>query len=208
MWQAPNSDAMLIVGRKWQEMHNYVSQSLERQAAAGETPAFFAQKEVGQNQPAWLEYMLQMSRLRGYFTLYPSPDTSDAILGAHKDLYHIPEEYQQDTGSNSPNPGEGDTKMSYKTTQYAETFDPWSAADLTNLLPNKGKLEPLGRMPLLAWDGSAMKMEGLLKTADEYSKAFRKEVGGCAGEDLERLPDWSAADLFCEAKKEETVPAT
>ncbi|KAK0390955.1 hypothetical protein NLU13_0458 [Sarocladium strictum] len=203
LWQAPNSDAMLIVGKKWQEMHTYVSLVLARQIAAGETPAFLAKKEVGENQPAWLEYMLQVSRLRGYFTLYPSPDIANAILGAHKELYHIPEEYQKDVGSKSDSKkGDDHTKMSYRTTQYAETFDPWSAADLTTLLPNSGQLQPLGLMPMLKWDGTVTKIEQLTKAADDYAKAFRKDVGGCTGEDLERMPEWSAADLFCEAKEE------
>lgn len=208
LWQSPNSDAMLIVGKKWQEMHEYVSLYLERQIATGETPAFLAQKEVGQDSPAWLEYLLQISRLRGYFTLYPSPDTSDAILGAHKDLYHTPEEYQQDMGSsNSPSTEGGDTAKSYRTTQYAETFDPWSAVDLMTLLPNQGQLPPLSRMPLLTWDAQQVRIERLTKDAEEYAKNFRKEVGGCTGADLERTADWSAADLFCDAKHEEAAAA-
>lgn len=203
LWQAPNSDAMLIVGKKWQEMHNYASLYLERQVASGETPAFMSKKEVSEQQPAWLEYLLQISRLRGYFTLYPSPDTSDAILGAHKDLYHVPEEYQKEPGANDAD-AEGDTK-SYRTTQYAETFDPSSAIDLTTLLPNKGKLDTLNHMPLLSWDGRKIGVSELEKSADEYSKAFRKEVGGCGNDQLDTKPNWFAADLFCAAKEAEAA---
>lgn len=84
-------------------------------------------------------------------------------------------------------------------------FDLWLVVDFMNLLFNKGKLEFLGCMLLLVWDGLVMKMEGLLKIVDEYLKVFRKEVGGCVGEDLERLLDWFVVDLFCEVKKEEIV---
>ncbi|KAH8172906.1 glycosyltransferase 2 [Sarocladium implicatum] len=204
MWQAPNSDAMLIFGRKWQEMHNFAALHLERQAAGGSTPSFLAKKQVGENQPAWLEYLLQISRLRGYFTLYPSPETSDAILGAHKDLYHIPEEYQR----NTVDPSGGDTKgLSYKVTQYAETFDPGSAVDLLTLLPNKGRLDPLSQLPLLAWDGKKSSVDGLEVVARDYAREFRRDVGGCSPDELERMPNWFAEDLFCTTKGDEAAAA-
>lgn len=207
MWQGPNSDAMLIFGRKWQEMHNFASLHLERQASASGIPSFLAKKQVGENQPAWLEYLLQMSRLRGYFTLYPSPETSDAILGAHKDLYHIPEEYQKDIGVNGNEAG-GDTKASsYKVTQYAETFDPGSAIDLLTLLPNKGTLDPLSQMPLLGWDGKSATMKDLEVVGKEHTKEFRRDVGGCGPDELERMPNWDADDLFCTTKGNEAAAA-
>ncbi|MCP5922245.1 hypothetical protein NL350_28285, partial [Klebsiella pneumoniae] len=74
-WQAPASDAILIMGDKWVELHGYVSRILERQQTKKDTPAFLAKKHATKKHPAWLEYVLQLSRLRGYLTLYPSPET-------------------------------------------------------------------------------------------------------------------------------------
>lgn len=195
-WSAPNSDAMLIMGDKWQELHNYVTLLSEKLGKAG-TSALLEAKEVSDNYPAWLKHVSQLSRLRGYFTLYPNSETSDAILGVHKELYRIPEEYQPDP---SDSPAKGDA-ADVRSTQYRDTFDPSAGLDLLTLLPDDGKLKPLKEMPLLSFDSKKVGQSELESAAGTYAKQFRQEVGGCNGDDLDRGPEQSAADLFCKTSE-------
>ncbi|UKZ47342.1 hypothetical protein TrVGV298_001560 [Trichoderma virens] len=71
LWQAPNSDAILILGDKWIELHGYVSQLLEKQHASSTTPDLLAKKE----------------------------QTANAIIGVHTDLHDVPEEYEGEEDS-------------------------------------------------------------------------------------------------------------
>ena len=75
------------------------------------------------------------------------------------------------------------------------------------VLPNKGRLNSLNHMPLLSWDGKKTTIRDFEDTADEYAKAFRREVGGCAPDDLDKITNWSAEDLFCTSKGDSAAPA-
>jgi hypothetical protein len=96
LWEAPNSDAMLISGEKWVELHGFVTQILDKQHASSQSPALLAHKEISKKYPSWLEYILQLSRLRGYYTVYPGPETASVVMGVHNDLPELPEEYDGD----------------------------------------------------------------------------------------------------------------
>jgi hypothetical protein len=194
IWQAPNSDAILIFGDKWEELHNYVSLLLERQAVSGVIPTILEKKEASKRNPAWLEYLVQLSRLRGYFTLYPGAETLDAVLGLHKDLYHVPEEYQDEDGSTGK---EVDVERSYQVAQYADSFDPSSGIDVLTLLPKSGELPLLNEMPMLNLYGESTKDEELQGLAEAFAKDFRKEVGHCGEAELVAPPRRDAQDLFC-----------
>src|SRR6478735_12823863 len=143
-WQAPTSDAVLFMGDKWVELHGYVSRILEKQQTGTETPAFLAKKSTSKKHPAWLEYVLQLSQLRGYVTLYPRPETAATILGAHSDLPNTPEEYLGEETKSQEN-GEADEATS--------RFDPASPIDMLATLPREGQLLSLGELPLVSWSG-------------------------------------------------------
>ncbi|MBE3044912.1 hypothetical protein IMZ48_20605, partial [Candidatus Bathyarchaeota archaeon] len=95
LWQAPSSNALLITGTKWTELHSFVSNSLDIPTP----PAILTEKVVSKTHPAWLESLLQLSRLRGYLTLYPGLETAATLATSHEDLAQVPEEYR---GAGSP----------------------------------------------------------------------------------------------------------
>ncbi|KAF5022244.1 hypothetical protein F66182_5683 [Fusarium sp. NRRL 66182] len=195
-WQAPTSDAILFMGDKWVELHGYVSRILEKQRARTETPAFLA-KSTSKKHPAWLDYVLQLSLLRGYVTLYPGPETASTILGAHSDLPTTPEEYL----------GEDEASESGKADKATSRFDPASPVDMLATLPRQGDLLPLGDLPLVSWSGKPTSLEELEVSSRELTKKFRQEVGECPPTDADDEDEWGqprrdkdAGDLFCKSK--------
>ncbi|KAK5998559.1 hypothetical protein PT974_00940 [Cladobotryum mycophilum] len=194
LWQSPSSDAILIMGDKWVELHGYVSQYLEKKQLVAK-PGLLPKKEVGRKHPAWLEYALQLSRLRGYFTVYPSRQTAGAILGVHRDLYDAPEEYEADT-----EPGKGGENVA---TQAMEMFDSGSQVDMLTTLPNEGELPPIGLLPWLSWDGKEVDQTKSEADAELYKKVFRLQVGQCSKEEATTpvATDAHARDLFCTTTK-------
>ncbi|KAH7150005.1 hypothetical protein B0J13DRAFT_523085 [Dactylonectria estremocensis] len=203
LWQAPSSDATLFLGEKWVELHGYVSQLLEAQGLRDDMPATLAKKDVSKKYPAWLEYALQLSRLRGYLTLYPSQETASVIMGSHSDLGDTPEEYM---GDDEIEEGENNGKADRATLK----FDPDSQIDMLTTLPQGGEFADLDGLPLLSWGGKSATLEDVRKDARQHARLFRREVGQCEapepgaeeeGEEEEPRVDKAARDLFCTNKK-------
>lgn len=194
LWQAPNSEAVLYLGDKWVELHGYVSQMLDKRATSATTSTLLTSKEVSMSYPAWLEYVLQLSRIRGYFTLYPSQETASAITGVHSDLRDDPEEYSDKTDpEDKPEPGEED--------HSSEIFDSGSQIDMLATLPGGGTLPSLDDLSLMTWDGKPALLAELDKSATEYATQFRREVGGCSTTNSKLIQaDKYARDLFCTTK--------
>ncbi|KAJ4270246.1 hypothetical protein NW762_001922 [Fusarium torreyae] len=197
-WQAPTSDAILFMGDKWVELHGYVSRILEKQQTGTETHAFLAKKNTSKKHPAWLEYVLQLSRLRGYVTLYPRPETANTILGAHSDLGNTPEEYLGEDEKSNEN-GMADEATS--------RFDPASPVDMLATLPREGDLLSLGDLPLMSWSGKPTSLQELQASSLELTKLFRQEVGECPPTKADEEDEWGqprrykdASDLFCKNK--------
>jgi hypothetical protein len=191
LWQRPSSEAMIFLGAKWVELHHFVAQSLYQKKSMSSTPALLATKHASKKYPAWLEYALQLSRIRGYFTLYPSRETAKAIIGVHSDIPHTPEEYQKDKSSTKAPKDFSD--------QGSEHFEPASPVDMLVTLPNNGELQSPRDLPLLSWDGKPKTEESFAKDASEYTTLFRKEVGECEERYLKSRPaaKTTALDLFC-----------
>ncbi|EFY93420.1 hypothetical protein MAC_00658 [Metarhizium acridum CQMa 102] len=194
LWQRPNSEAMVFLGEKWAELHHFVAQTLYQKRSMSSTPALLAKKQVSKKYPAWLEYALRLSRLRGYFTLYPSRETAKAIIGVHSDVPDAPEEYLKDE-SRPKSPNDYSDKVD-------EDFDPVSPVDMLETLPRNGELQSPGHLPLLSWDGQAKTKDSFAKDAAEYTTLFRREVGECGEEYLKNPPiaNKMAVDLFCTHK--------
>ncbi|KAG6020755.1 hypothetical protein E4U41_002735 [Claviceps citrina] len=196
LWQRANSEAMLFTGQKWIELHHFISRTLSRKKTMSPPPPaalLTSQRTAGNKYPAWLEYALQLSRLRGYYTLYPGRATADAILGVHSDMPDPPEEYPKDAARKT-------TPRSSLEDESADRIDPVSPVDMLETLPAKGVLQSPVTLPLLAWDGTPATRTSLRRQALEYAALFRREVGGCAKEeDVQgaRRSKADAADLFC-----------
>ncbi|KAK7417524.1 hypothetical protein QQX98_004488 [Neonectria punicea] len=202
LWEAPSSDATLFLGEKWAELHGYVSQLLTAQDSRGDTPAMLAKKDVSKEYPAWLEFALQLSRLRGYLTLYPSQETANVIMGSHSDLGNTPEEYigDDDLAKDDENDRADQTTLA---------FDPASQVDMLTTLPQGGDTIALKDLPLLSWEGRLTTLDKLHKAAHQHARQFRREVGQCEvpeEEEEEEGPrtDRTASDLFCTNTKKDT----
>jgi hypothetical protein len=187
LWQAPNSNAILFMGSKWMELHGFVSEVLEVQREAGSMPAMLANKAVSTKFPSWLEHALQLSRARGYFTLYPSPDTASTVATVHHELYQPPEEYGKSAKATSS--GEKKNHDEIILSHFNSLLD---------TLPYNGVLMPFNELPLLSWDGKLTTLPQMDGWSREYAIQFRREVGGCEGKDVQSMRmDGSARDLFC-----------
>lgn len=192
-WQAPSSDALLVFGDKWVELHGYISQSLETQRTGTAVPALTQAREVAENKPAWLEYMLQLSRLRGYFTVYPSQETADAIVGIYADLPDVPDGREKSDAESRLNVRRG------------SSFDAGSQVDILNTLPDGGVLQGLQSVPFLSWEGETSNFEEMLQHAYKLTTEFRREIGTCEDPAAVVKRDRSARDLFCVGKPDKVV---
>ncbi|KAI5463440.1 hypothetical protein BGZ63DRAFT_484269 [Mariannaea sp. PMI_226] len=201
LWQSPSSDAVLFLGDRWVELHGYVSQILGSQSSKKDTPAMLAKRNVSKKHPAWLEHVLQLCRLRGYVTLYPSPETANAILGSHSDLGNTPEEYL------------GDEELAKdlekgKEDRATSNFDPTFQVDMLATLPEDGSFVNLGDLPLLSLEGMSSSLDEIKDAAQKYAKQFRREVGQCKEAEDSQEDDYTlleadrlARDLFCTNKE-------
>lgn len=193
LWQAPSSDATLFIGSKWVELHGFVSQVLERQYASSSTPALLAQKEVSKKYPSWLEYILQLSRIRGYYTAYPGRETTSVIMGVHNDIPEVPEEYEDDEQARRDAEGKGvEDEATY-------LFDPHWQVDILQTLPKSGSIPYLTLLPILTWDGKEVSAEELDRDSREFTHRFRTEVGHCPENEAPGPAVRGANDLFCKA---------
>lgn len=190
LWQAPSSDAMLFTGPRWMELQGLVSQSLEKQRGE-EAPKMLTSKTVSKSHPSWLEHALRLSRARGYLTLYPNPDTAAALATVHEDLFQAPEEYGREL---APGAKEG---VVDEVEGHHET-KPAPLLGIMDTLPRGGALQPLGGLPILAWDGELTELGDLDRSSLKYMIEWRQLVGGCEADETDNLQSSaSARDLFC-----------
>lgn len=186
LWQSPHSDAVVFMGNKWTELHRFLGEVLERQHSTAPS-AMLTEKIAGKQYPAWLEHMLRLSRARGYFTLYPSGDTSSALVTIHSDLAQPPDEYAQEQAAVSAS-------------HVAENHQAASAPllGIKDTLPGRGALAPFEAMPLLGWNGKGARLEELDRTMIQYMNQWRRLVGGCSDDEKDGLETNDAAkELFC-----------
>lgn len=197
LWQAPNSNACLFFADKWIELHDFVSQSLNSQHAQSATKAFSPSiKKVSMNFPSWLEYILQLARLRGYMTLYPNFGNNYSFVTIHNELYHVPEEYGPAFESQSESPsvssGGSDNYLSSKREETSLIVDSLFDALLTH-----EKLPNLSDLSMVSWDGLELDSFKLNTLTINYQNLFRKEIGGCSEEISKKAIEFSDLNLFC-----------
>jgi hypothetical protein len=196
LWQAPNSNAALYFGDKWVELHDFVTNILLSQHKLP-TPATLNDKPISKTYPSWLEHILRLGRARGYLTIYPNFENQDGIATIHRDLYQPPEEYADEIKAQVSNSEELTADPAQH--QILKQIEPkLLSTSLLNMLPSKGELPKIGDMPLVTWDGIRINMSDIGKTAVQYSTVFRREIGGCGEDNIEKARmDMMASDLFC-----------
>jgi len=204
LYQAPSSTASLIFGNKWATIHNFLSHRL---ASSHLGKADRPKKLVSEAEPAWLEYVLELMRVRGWSMLHPpSP-----LVTVHNELAQIPEEYLK---RQEPNPKKSEGR---KRTDHAEE-EAFLTADaslsivahiernseatqpLHDILPFAGDLPELPHLPYMSHTGDLINSTTATRLRNEYVPVFRRTIGGCEAHEASRkrlMHDLRTDDLFC-----------
>lgn len=194
LWQSPNSNAALYFGDKWIELHEFVTNTLTSKHRLP-TPATLTDA-VSKKHPSWLEHILKLARARGYWTIYPNFENQDTLATVHTDLYQAPEEFAEEVDAQA-------TDSDVLTADPAKHKSPHSeqkllTTSLLNILPFEGELPKIFGLPLITWDGHRIDAAEAGPLAVEYSKVFRREIGGCDEDSIEKTRvGMSVSDLFC-----------
>ena len=193
-WQLPNANAALYFGNKWMEFHSFISNRLSK------PPTNFP-KLFSESHPAWLEYMLELMRARGYSLLYPNFPSEDlALATVHSDLYNVPEEYtDKKPRSSSPLPStDSDFTADPATAKPPKDEKVLLKSNLVALLPSAGDLPELANLPLLNYNGENITAEQSGISSFVFSNTFRTQTGGCTSEKVQNPRQlYGANDLFC-----------
>ncbi|KAI1503865.1 hypothetical protein F5X99DRAFT_373675 [Biscogniauxia marginata] len=209
LWQAPTSNAVLLIGEKWMELHDFVSRSLVAKRESENVPALLSEKVVSTQHPSWLEHALRLCRARGYWMLYPGEDMAQNLATVHSELYHYPEEYAEEEKSTPLLSDDASDEEAEDVRQRIQSGSeiPLAPISLVESLPNDGNLRPFGDLPLVTWDGRPTDAGELKSLAAEYAAEFREKVGGCDAksneeqqqkqQEKEKKESISAEDLFC-----------
>jgi hypothetical protein len=200
LWQAPNSNAALYFGDRWAEIHEFVSNILISQHKLP-TPTTLNEKHVSKTYPSWVEHILKLARARGYSLIYPHFDSEDAFVTLHNELYKPPEEYKKDVKEEMTEGELGADMKDHLSLKHKE--EKLIKTGLLSMLPNEGKLPLLADMPILRFDGEEVDSSEMFRGAGEFSKVFRREIGGCKDKDdddtepVEDRTENGVEDLFC-----------
>jgi hypothetical protein len=218
LWQAPNSNAALYFGDKWAEFHSFLS---SRFIVDPNSAKESRTKLVSKNCPAWMEYLLELVRARGYAMLYPSfaSHEASAIVTVHTDLYQPPEEFLKSKVTAS-DPSELDTADSVNAgailTAHSETSAVLESSERTTLtaflilpllfpkfsphLDSSGTftLPSLTNLRILSFAGEPLSQIASSSQAESYAEEFSLNAGACRSDsERQTASSWSADDLFC-----------
>ena len=191
LWQAPHSNAVLYFGDKWAELHNFVSNSLNTPREDTLQPS----RVISKKYPAFMEYLLELTRARGYYTLYPFfyARTGVSLATVHNELYQPPEEYALGKAI------EGQDEESSHKTQGLGSFEQvlYSSRSITDLLRDLPLSFPaLASMPILSYTGEQER--DIVGSSISYATEFSKQFGDCSSSIArgEKMP-LRTDDLFC-----------
>ncbi|KAL2000042.1 hypothetical protein VTN02DRAFT_3624 [Thermoascus thermophilus] len=205
LWQVPNSNAALYFGDKWIEFHSFLSNRLAAQKISQEISP--QKKLISKKYPAFMEYLLELIRSRGYYMLYPSfPARFDLSLATvHNELYHPPEELASERTEplepdaiilgDSSEPLEADSDI-----EFGSIERPLSHASTVTALLRQfpGHLPDLDSLHTLSYKGEEISSQAATQEAEEYAKDFKTRFGGCRGSSTSgEMSLWKADDLFC-----------
>jgi len=215
LWQAPNSNAALYFGDKWVEFHSFLSKRLTVEREQGTTAE--EARLVSAQYPAWLEYMLELMRARGYSMLYPAfaAGADSSIATIHQELYHMPEEFVE-AESTSSEPGAGPQSLESSTVLTAEVGEKVSprkdaivagGGSVLSLLSQSSPastdlneavgLPNLDGLPLLSFLGEALTFSESVQLSSSFADEFSIAHGGCKSLADRRKSQGPIGYLFC-----------
>ncbi|KAJ5159970.1 uncharacterized protein N7482_006974 [Penicillium canariense] len=202
LWQAPNSNAALYFGDKWSEFHSFLSSRLASSERDSHIPSH--EKLISLKYPAFMEYLLEMMRAKGYYLLYPSfpGRTAASLATVHTDLYHPPEEFTH-TPSGTNSEDQSGTEIKHPIPPATTAIRGLSAEKpldrASTILPLLDAFElglsDVESIPLLSYNGERLAEETLQKQTMDYARIFRVRYGHCS-EESQQVDDPSAP-LFC-----------
>ena len=218
LWQAPNSNAALYFGDKWAEFHSFLS---NRFSVHSDSSKDSYAKLVSKKYPAWMEYLLELARARGYAMLYPSfaSREASAIVTVHNDLYQSPEEFLTPKTTTSDlsdmdaadafqagailtaHPQHADALDSAEaTTGLAASILPLLFPEFSPSIDSSGAfaLPKLTDLRLLSFADGSLSGSEWLSQAESYAEEFALNLGGCKSNSVRTASSsWSTDDLFC-----------
>ncbi|KAK0934239.1 hypothetical protein LTR29_014157 [Friedmanniomyces endolithicus] len=204
LYQAPSATASLFFGDKWIALHDFLTNRL---ASSHRGTAERTKKLVSEAEPAWLEYLLELTRARGWTMLYPATP----FVTIHNELSQIPEEYLRESdrvqASEEPKDAERLAEEAFLLAdeppvivEHVERETP-EAQPLQDMLPFKGDLPELPQLPYLSYTGDIVNATTQEDLIQDYAPVFRRTIGGCRGIDAARkriISDPTRTDdLFC-----------
>ena len=207
LWEAPNCNAALYFGERWMEFHSFLGNRVSTMKSS--TPEY--KKQITESYPAWMEYLLELMRTRGYAMFYPNYEstTSSAFATAHSELYQTPEEYAKktikDQKDESPPALDPTDSLEADASTHARTKPhrpepPLLTSSLLSLIPRDSP--SLSTLPHISYDAQLLTASDRSSFAADYAATFRREIGNCAaGGGKKAHPpafvERSADDLFC-----------
>jgi hypothetical protein len=205
LWQAPNSNAALYFGDKWAEFHSFLSRRLS--APDGSHDPSPHPKIMSKKFPAFMEYLLEFMRARGYYMLYPSfpARTSFSLATVHNELYHPPEEFLVDDSSNTQADKEAiedpaeilspDSDLELGSIERP-LFHGSTVKSLLQQFPDH--LPEIEALPLLSYNGEKLSEQDIQRSTDQFARQFRTRIGGCQESNpADDVSSWKMEDLFC-----------
>jgi len=202
-YQAPSSTASLIFGSKWASFHSFLTNRL---AASHAEVAYKTKKIISETEPAWLEYLLELCRARGWSMLHPAVP----FVTVHNELSQLPEEYIRDNdGEAKSSIGSQDSILEeepFLTAPYPPTLkehvesETSASQPLHKLLPFEGDLPELPHLPHVSCFGEYKNISQMMEERNLYVRLFRRQTGGCDETQAVRkriIHDLDTDDLFC-----------
>jgi hypothetical protein len=218
LYQTSSLGATLVFGDKWATFHDFLQRRLE---ATQRDLAKPQKKLVSAGEPAWSEYLLELTRARGWSILHPA----DTLVTLHDELAQVPEEFlrpppksakatpSKKSGSKASEEKQAflseDTNPTPKpqeSTSEAQTSTSGKKPPLHKFLPFNGFLPDLGSLPWLAHTGKSHLRIAVNELTEQYLPVFRREIGGCTSANAIEAKKQEAAataligttsDLFC-----------
>lgn len=201
LWQAPTSNAGLYFGDRWAELHTFLSWRLLLDSAlAQKTPS---SPTLSHEYPAWLQPVLEMMQVQGYYMLYPTmmlKEGSSAIT-VHRELPQSPEEFMvenmnQESGEAKLDWSNGDTLTAdQEIARLAKAEHRAFPASLVTPLvafSEKGETD----IPLLSFYGERRELANSASIAWKAAEEFATSVGGCKSFSVAEA-DVNVANIFC-----------
>ncbi|KAI9376354.1 hypothetical protein BJX61DRAFT_392098 [Aspergillus egyptiacus] len=187
--QAPSSNAALYFGDNWAALHTFLG--LRLTVEGSDAVPLQGEKVISEKYPAFMEFLLELIRARGFYLLYPAfyGEGNFALATFHSELFQDPEEFARDT-SDAPR---SEINLEESTSENPLSGD----ATLMPLLDTFSlELPSITRLPIFTYRGEEIPESEFFRDTKDYAENFRSKHGGCGKGSFD--DDETRSDkLFC-----------